>query len=347
MTILVSAAASFRLLNTRESKEERFLEQKKEVEGLSVRDLHVDKPEFYEAAKKKLENNAPISRVVLAGRTLDLTFFALVRAVDIAVYGLWSKNKKRAPSRSNIARVESFLERMAPATVFSVSSAVVMWAWFYQPNRLPRSYKTWISSAAQVDERLIEALRQLRRGNFIYGKDTGMADLLGGMSEQLDYPRAWGDPAQTVPIPCELYHSGTGPSCEWHAMTRFFRAWKFAMYMYLPLNLLVLTRRESSRSTTFKAISEASQSSAFLGAFVSLFYYGVCMARTRLGPKVFSDKTVTPMMWDGGLAVGNGCALCGWSIFLEKAARRQEVAYFVAPRALATIFPRRYEKRVS
>jgi hypothetical protein len=34
--------------------------------------------------------------------------------------------------------------------------------------------------------------------------------------------------------------------------------------------------------------------------------------------------------------------LCGWSILLESASRRKDMALFVAPRALATLFPRRY-----
>ena len=36
---------------------------------------------------------------------------------------------------------------------------------------------------------------------------------------------------------------------------------------------------------------------------------------------------------------------CGWSILLEKRSRRQEIAFFVVPRALATLLPRVYEKR--
>ncbi|KAL1883662.1 Cytochrome c oxidase assembly protein cox11, mitochondrial [Paecilomyces lecythidis] len=51
------------------------------------------------------------------------------------------------------------------------------------------------------------------------------------------------------------------------------------------------------------------------------------------------------MMWDSGLCVGAGCLLCGWSVLVEGARRRQELALFVAPRAAATLLPRRYEKK--
>lgn len=75
-------------------------------------------------------------------------------------------------------------------------------------------------------------------------------------------------------------------------------------------------------------------------------YYGVCLARTRVLPKLFSRTTYSPMLQDGGACVATGCALCGLSIFAEQAGRRQEMAFFVAPRALATILPRRYDRKV-
>jgi hypothetical protein len=34
--------------------------------------------------------------------------------------------------------------------------------------------------------------------------------------------------------------------------------------------------------------------------------------------------------------------LCGWSILLEDEGRRKDISLFVAPRALATLLPRRY-----
>ncbi|KAL8820860.1 MAG: hypothetical protein Q9223_001016 [Gallowayella weberi] len=87
----------------------------------------------------------------------------------------------------------------------------------------------------------------------------------------------------------------------------------------------------------------ALRSSAFLASFISLFYYGVCLSRTQLGPRLVSPKVISPMMWDQGLCVCAGCVLCGWSILIETKRRRQEVALFVAPRAAATLLPRQYE----
>jgi hypothetical protein len=52
-------------------------------------------------------------------------------------------------------------------------------------------------------------------------------------------------------------------------------------------------------------------------------------------------------MWDSGLCIGAGCVLCGWSILIEAERRREELALFVAPRALATWLPREYDAKVS
>lgn len=219
-----------------------------------------------------------------------------------------------------------------------------MWSWFYSPTRLPRAYNHWISRAAAIDSRLISTLRLARQGDFIYGQDTGQAPLLEPLCESLHLPLEWADPAKTIPIPCEVVHMGVGPSCELHALCRFLRSWLFAMEMYLPLQLLFRLRYPSLPSF-LAGFKGAAQSSAFLGAFVSFFYYGVCLARTRLGPRLFSSKQVTRQMWDSGLCVFAGCMACGWSILLEKRSRRQEIAFFVVPRALATLLPRVYEKR--
>ena len=221
-----------------------------------------------------------------------------------------------------------------------------MWAWFYIPERLPRAYNKWIGQAAQVDPRLIELLREARAGRFVYGKDTGHAHILQDMCKEHGWPLEWGDPEKTIPVPCEVVHMGTGQSCHWHAAVRFTRAFKFALATNLPLQLLVKARNPSMRSFR-RACQEAVRSSAFLGAFVGLFYYGVCLSRTCLGPRLFSRETISAMKWDSGPCVGAGCILCGWSILIEAERRRPELALFVAPRAVASLLPREYNATVS
>ncbi|OQE11214.1 hypothetical protein PENFLA_c077G09078 [Penicillium flavigenum] len=294
-----------------------------------------------QAMANPLEHHRP----ELAGRTMDLTIYMVTRAIDAVACVAWGRWSRRRQAQNRWTTVESLVPGFLDAGVFAMSAAVVMWAWFYLPERLPRAYEKWIGEVAQVDSRLIEALRRVRRGVFVYGKDTGQAPLLQSMCKDYNWPEVWGDPAKVAPIPCEMIHMGCGPSCEKHALYRFAKTFKFACATYIPLQIVFRLRRMKSATALRRALSDAAQSSAFLASFVSLFYYSVCLARTRLGPKIFDAKTVTPMMWDSGLCVGAGCLMCGWSILVEKTRKRQELALFVAPRAAATVLPRLYDKK--
>lgn len=281
-----------------------------------------------------------------AGKTIDFTLFALVRALDVVIVGSWKRTRSQAwhPEHRS-PRLAKLVKKLVDPSIFATSAAIIMWSWFYSPHRLPHAYNQWISKAAEIDPRLIEALRRARRGEFVYGQETGQTPLLSSMCKDLDLPEEWGDPTKTIPIPCELVHMGQTSSCEMHALARFSRGFNFAMSMYLPLQL-VMRLRSPSLGGFRSALAGAAGSSAFLAVFISSFYYGVCASRTRLGPKLFSNKTVTPQMWDSGLCVLAGSLVCGWSVLLEKASRRTEISMFVAPRALATLLPRVYDKRL-
>lgn len=335
LSVFISSWFSFLLLNRKRDHLRSFDDKSDYRTARKEYDLP-------ESERKAGEQSAP----ELAGRTLDLTLFAFTRALDVIACIAWDRWRRRRKAQNRWTFAESLVPRLADAGVFAASAAIVMWAWFYIPERLPRSYEKWIGEVAKVDSRLIEALRRARRGEFIYGKDTGQAPLLQSMCMDYNWPIEWGDPAKTIPIPCEMVHMGCGPNCEIHAASRLVRTFKFACATYLPLQLGLRLLRKRSLPVIIRAAKDAVRSSAFLAAFVSIFYYSVCLARTRLGPKLFDSKTVTPMMWDSGLCVGAGCLLCGWSILVENAQKRQEIALFVAPRAAATLLPRQYDKQV-
>ncbi|KAI1471917.1 uncharacterized protein F4812DRAFT_467804 [Daldinia caldariorum] len=274
-----------------------------------------------------------------AGRTLDLTLFAVTRALDVIVSEVWTRRGQRRVTTGKWTWAESLVSKLADPTIFATSSALIMWAWFYYPSQLPKAYTKWISSAAAIDLRLIEALKRCRNGELRYGEETGQAPLLQSMCEDYRWPLAWGDPVQSIPFPCHLVHMRYGVSCEYNALSRFFRSFKWAMTTYLPLNLLA---RKKNLKGVKMAFLSAARSSSFLATFIALFYYGVCLARTRLGPHVVGKDTRSRQTIDQGLCIGVGCFLCGWSVLVEKAARRKELALFVAPRAMATLLPRRY-----
>lgn len=281
-----------------------------------------------------------------AGRTLDQTLFAATRAVDVIIGTLWAQ--RRRPATATGRTLERLTSQLADPLVFACASGVVMWNWIYTPDVLPRSYNTWIASAAVLDERLRTALQRCRSGMILYGVDTGQAPLLQPLCVSYGLPPESGDPAVTIPYPCEMVHMGCSPSCEVHALNRFCRSWLWSLRMYLPLQLIVLgTRAKSSKDLkrdVLRTILSAGRSSAFLAAFISLFYYGACLARTRVGPRLLGTTIAARQRLDGGISMGTGCFMSGWSVLIEKPGRRQDLALFVAPRAVATLLPRRYGK---
>ncbi|RYC63072.1 hypothetical protein CHU98_g3167 [Xylaria longipes] len=304
---------------------------------LSLRLLQSKKTNTF--AETKTVDGDKKETVRYAGRTLDLTLFAATRAVDVIVGELWSQRRQRRVAAGQWSWLDSFISNMTDPSIFAASCAFIMWAWFYTPCALPKSYTKWISSAAAVDSRLIEALRRCHTGELRYGEETGQGPLLQSMCSDYRWPLEWGDPATTVPFPCEMVHMGCGPSCEYHALSRFFRSFKWSMLTYLPLN--ILTHKKNPKGFR-KALVSAARSSSFLATFITLFYYGVCLARTRLGPRVLGKDTASRQMIDSGVCVGCGCFMCGWSILFEAASRRKDMSLFVVPRALATLLPRRY-----
>ncbi|RPB28028.1 hypothetical protein L211DRAFT_855676 [Terfezia boudieri ATCC MYA-4762] len=277
-----------------------------------------------------------------AGRTLDLTLWTATRALDVLVGELWLRRKKRRLESGNWSRFEDGIGKLADAMAFSLTAGIVMFAWFYIPEQLPRAYNQWITGMSNLDSRLIVALRRIRGGEFIYGEDTGQADLLGPYCKMMGLLEVLGDPQRTVPIPCRLIHSGWTDNCEKHAVWRFWSSWTKAFVMYFPLNLVTRLRRPSLKSLS-QALLQSARSSAFLGAFVAIFYYSVCLTRTRLGPRFFPN--LSPMFWDNGLIVKMGCTLCGWSVLIESPARRAEMSAFVAPKALGVVLPRKYSRK--
>ncbi|OAX42961.1 hypothetical protein K503DRAFT_682140 [Rhizopogon vinicolor AM-OR11-026] len=255
--------------------------------------------------------------------------------------------------------------------MFWAASARIMWCFFYQPHRLPPSYVKWISSLANLDKRLLDLLRVIRSKEWIYGYSSAYSHLLISYVEDRGYPSSWGDPqvlpafggadadvawkALGVPgrsgvggLPCELMHStvttrwGLDNSCLINAGVRFSLGFIEAMALYLPVHFLplLLTRPRSilRRHRAIPALLAAIRSATFLSTFLSSYFFAVCFTRTLVLAKLF--PWIPHDVWDGPY----GCVLigsltCGWSVLIENARRRGEMALYVLPKALRASLP--------
>ncbi|KAG2159862.1 uncharacterized protein EDB93DRAFT_1244633 [Suillus bovinus] len=260
------------------------------------------------------------------------------------------------------------------AVVFWACSARIMWCFFYQPHRLPPSYVKWISSIANVDKRLLDALRAMRSKEWVYGHSSIHSHLLMSYAKDRGYPSSWGDPhvlpacggtdadvvwkALGVPgrsgvggLPCELLHSrvttrwGLDNSCFTNVGVRFFQTFIEAMALYLPVHFLpLLFTRPSSilqRHRAIRALLGAIRSATFLSTFLSSYFFTACLIRTLVLAKLF--PWIPHDVWDGPYgSILVGSLTCGWSILIENTRRRGEMALYVLPRAVKASLPAKW-----
>ena len=266
-------------------------------------------------------------------RTLDLTLVAFVRAIDMLVQDIW---------RSVQFKHKRGCMRFADTMVFALSCTVIMRAWFYYPERLPHSYRKWITRVADMDHRLLEALRGLKHKEVVYGEEGPHSACLETYAVDCGLSKSEGNLAKTHKISCDVVHGGHFISCETHAIYRWRKGFVSALMVYVPLNLLLLARRPTWRRAVRKAAS-ACRSSCFIATFIASIWYAVCFTRSRIAALLPAnrDESIGPLL---------GCTLCGWSIFLEQSSRRGDMALYgksslltwliiVAPRAIATLIP--------
>ncbi|CAL1695836.1 unnamed protein product [Somion occarium] len=305
--------------------------------------------------------------------TLDLTLLFVVRAIDSLVRSkllpcetkLSSKATREEKDRVRNKRQQ--VTTRLDAFVFWASSARIMWCFFYEPDSLPRSYNKWIMSLANIDPRLLHALRAIRSDSFSYVKGFSIPpDLVSGFSRDLGYPSAWGDPAllpgyggaeadrvwKTLGVtnrsgvgglPCELVHSGFGSSCTANAGVRGIHAFAEALAIYIPVHILpiLLTRPRTllQKQQIVSSILSILRSASFLSTFVSSIWFAICMTRTLFLARLF--PSIPHDFWDGPFGCTFiGSLVCGSSIWVEEGKRRGEMALYVLPRAIRACIPK-------
>ncbi|KAK0208203.1 hypothetical protein DFS33DRAFT_421638 [Desarmillaria ectypa] len=330
----------------------------------------------------------------MPSRTLDLTLLLFVRAVDALVQSFVYKRSSRVHVRERSTDVEHRpdllrqrllrekhqtarsnirgLTARIDALVFWACSARIMWCFFYQPERLSRSYVKWINALANVDARLLRVLRLIYEGQWSYTQGyTSSPTILETYANDLGYPAAWGSPSALPSVggqkadiiwnelgvtsrsrvgglPCELVHGGVGSqiglagSCTANAGLRAVKALAQSMAIYLPVHFFpVLLTRPKSLLRPHRIVATllgAFRSASFLTAFIASYWYAVCLTRSLFLARFFSF--VSHDFWDGPYGcILAGCLSCGSSIWIENGRRRGEMTLYVLPRAIRTILP--------
>jgi len=192
------------------------------------------------------------------------------------------------------------------------------------------------------------------------------------MSQDLGYPPSWGNVdllpayggaaanvawrklgvtsrANVGGFPCEIVHGGLGSrwglgnGCTANAAIRLILAFFEAVAIYLPVHFvpIILTRPKSIlrlQRVVLPTILHTFRSAAFLSAFVSSCWFGVCFTRSIFFARLF--PWISHDVWDGPCgAMLAGSLLCGSSIWIENGRRRGEMALYVLPRAIRSLLP--------
>lgn len=72
------------------------------------------------------EDGVSIKSRLFAGRTLDLTLFAVVRALDVIVGELWAQRKAFKMARNRWHKSDALVAYFTDPALFAVSSTLVM-----------------------------------------------------------------------------------------------------------------------------------------------------------------------------------------------------------------------------
>ncbi|KIM33988.1 hypothetical protein M408DRAFT_88986 [Serendipita vermifera MAFF 305830] len=300
--------------------------------------------------------------------SLDLSIIFAVRALDalfqrgIATYTARS-SKSPAEAQSKKSKSTMMREHL-DVLLFTLATSRIMWCFIYQPFRLPQSYVNWINALANIDNRLLLALRAIRAGTWKYQTQSDEArHILMTHAQELGYPASWGDPAllpgtggpkadevwRTLGVtsrsgrggvPCELVHGDLmTSSCTANAGIRWVQAFTKALLIYLPVHTIPTLLVDPKRiiKDPFAVISAVSRSSAFLATFISAIFSTICLSRTIIGPRVFPNLSHQTIDGSSG-GVTLGCILCCLSLYIERGRRRGEIALYVLPRAIRTLF---------
>ncbi|KAI8597986.1 hypothetical protein EDD21DRAFT_310030 [Dissophora ornata] len=209
---------------------------------------------------------------------------------------------------------------------------------------------------ARMDKRLLETLRGVRTGTIMFGQSNPpeISNLLIGLCEDFGLDPRLGDFELNQRLSCDVVHQGIASSCEAHTGYR----WIQGFLIYLPVHLLPVLlspkaffkKLEANPvSTAASTLLATARSSAFLATYISMTWYGICFWRSRVMPLFMklTGRQYTSNVVDRTWGPLLGSFLCGFSVLIEKPHRRAEMALYVLPRAMYSMWSRVMSGRLS
>ncbi|PHZ12325.1 uncharacterized protein RHIMIDRAFT_203365 [Rhizopus microsporus ATCC 52813] len=229
-----------------------------------------------------------------------------------------------------------FYFRNGDALLFGLTCAQVLYAYTMRPDTLPPDFYAFMIQAARCPK---EALML----NNLNVRGISVSPKLALDSIQHLHPTSHAikvisqlDPNPAA-IPCEILHPWVD-SCNLTAIERFFNVFKSYLPVYGTLHFvpMLLLRTQHLRKDPTGMLSKTTKatlkSGAFLATFVTVYQYQICMHRQLL-------KTGLIGRWNSKYLYGLAGFICSYlSIFIEDKKRRSELALYVLPKAVHSLY---------
>ncbi|KAI3615700.1 hypothetical protein WG66_011736 [Moniliophthora roreri] len=246
--------------------------------------------------------------------------------------------------------------------VFSLVCGQILYSWLLRPDTLPRSYSQWVSNASKVPEPALRMnFTSVRNGTFNTKDIEEVLQLpeltTNNAAKLLSLKSNLANPASSTYIPpygpCAAIHPAESSCLEVPPM-RFYQVFKWMLPIYGALHFIppVLFKRKTFVQNPLSVLSRSAigtmRSSAFLGVFVIIYQSINCFNHslheyiyTRLSPtspvhripKWLIDLVLASKwsFWLPGF-------LSGLALFIEEKRRRAELAMYVLPKGLESLW---------
>ncbi|ORY90918.1 hypothetical protein BCR35DRAFT_261329 [Leucosporidium creatinivorum] len=234
--------------------------------------------------------------------------------------------------------------------LFGAACGQIMYSWLMAPEALPSGYRRWVTSASRVAEPCLPVnLSASRFGTFdpeIARKakewKAGCTTRNLGLIEEYARNAEKGDFGPPF-APCEVVHPWTD-TCTWTAIDRWQAVFRWMLPVYSALHTIppILFRSTAFRAHPTKILLKAFlgtlRSCSFLATFVMLFQGLVCTQRNvYYALKGRVPEWVMKVWLHKGYYWASGFLTC-ISLFIEEKKRRGELAMYVLPRGMESLW---------
>ncbi|KAI8609137.1 hypothetical protein BC830DRAFT_1152250 [Chytriomyces sp. MP71] len=235
--------------------------------------------------------------------------------------------------------------------LFSLACGSIMYAYVMQPDTIPKEYNNWIIQTARVSRESLALSRQNNRRIEVPAKHApvsfdaiydcvnqqGGPNALTALQHTSDYyARALREDGTVPVVPCSVIHP-TDCNCATYNAALAWKVLRGIAPVYATLNfvpmLLLKTRALLADPVGLvgKGVRNTLVSSAFLSVYVVVYMIGICAVRGLIVRGVLKQD-------HKGWYYVLGCLASGTSILCEKKARRAELAMYVLPKGLQSLF---------